>query len=244
MAGPPWFYYPFDHLNSEKLELSGVEANHILGARRIHPGDELVLSNGQGRVANCTLLEADKKSRSLILLVSLIAEIEPPQKQIILASALAKGDRLSNLLDMACQLGMTCFQPVHFERSVGKWSDNLAQRCERIVIEACKQSKQAWLPRINAICDYAEIPWGSKEGTVLTLLTDPYGRPMDAFQEEIAQADTLRIVVGPEGGLSDTELSHAQEEGGPKVRLASHILRVETAAVASIAALQAHVVYE
>ena len=226
MSGPPWFYYPFDHLDEEKLDLSGTEANHILGARRMHPGDELVLSNGKGRLAHCTLIEADKKARTLSLLISLIAEIEPPAKQIVLASALAKGDRLATLIDMACQLGMTRFQPVQFERSVGKWSDKLAQRCERIAIEACKQSKQAWLPRIEPLCDYRDLEWSRDEGRALTVLADPFGRPMDCYRAEIERAQTLCIVIGPEGGLTEAEFGHAQEQEAAKVRLASHILRI------------------
>ena len=46
MAGPPWFHYPFEDLDVELFELTGDEANHILGARRMRPGDELVLCNG------------------------------------------------------------------------------------------------------------------------------------------------------------------------------------------------------
>ena len=202
------------------------------------------ICNGKGRLAHCTLMEADKKGRTLSLLISLIAEIEPPAKQIVLASALAKGDRLATLIDMACQLGMTRFQPLQFERSVGKWSDKLAQRCERIAIEACKQSKQAWLPRIVQVCDYRDLDWSGDNGRALTVLADPFGRPMDCYRDEIEGAQTVSIVVGPEGGLTEAEFAHAQEQGADKVRLAAHILRIETAAVASIAALQGHTICE
>lgn len=243
MASPPWFYYPFEELDDATIEISGKEVNHVLGARRMHPGDELVLSNGSGKLAHCTLLEADKKSRSLRLYVSLVADVEPPEREIILASALPKGDRLSTMLDMSCQLGISRLQPLQFERSVSKWSDKLKGRCERVVIEACKQSKTARLPEIMPLREYSEYMRDIGVGRMQTLLADKFGRPIDAYRDEIDAAESLRLVVGPEGGLSGSELNLAREQGVGMVRLAASILRIETAAVAAVAAL-AQVVHE
>ncbi len=100
MASPPWFYYPFDEIDTATLELSGEEVTHIIGARRLRVGDELVLINGRGEMAHCALEETNKKLKSVKLRISLVAEVDPPDKEIILACALPKGDRLSTMLDM------------------------------------------------------------------------------------------------------------------------------------------------
>jgi len=237
MASPPWFYYPFKDIQASSLELSGNEVKHILGARRMHPGDEVVLMNGHGELAHCVLEEANKKARTLTLTVSLVAKLEPPKKQVVLASALPKGDRLSTMLDMACQLGMTHFQPLSFERSVSRWSDKLLQRCERILIEACKQSKTARVPEIKAVCDYTTAMSDERAGNRLSLLADPYGRPPSAYSSDIAGAQSLRIFIGPVGGVSEAEKQLAQQHKVAMLRLANSILRIETAAVAAVSVL-------
>ena len=109
MSAAPWFYYPFEQLQRAELELSGEEANHILGARRKRVGDALVLSNGRGRLAHCTLAFADRRARVLRLQVERLESIEQPARQLILAAALPKGDRLATMLDMCCQLEKSRF---------------------------------------------------------------------------------------------------------------------------------------
>ena len=238
MSGPPWFYYPFDDIDTATLELSGEEVTHIIGARRLRVGDELVLMNGRGKMAHCALEKADKKARRLSLRVSLIAEVQPAKSEFILASALPKGDRLPTMLDMACQLGMTQFQPLSFEYSVSKWNENLERRCERILIEASKQSKTAIIPRVNPICNFAKFIADQEHISDLMLLADQYGRPPAYYSSLIESANTACILIGPEGGLSPQEVALAQQQQLARLKLASAVLRIETAAVAAVAVLQ------
>jgi len=238
MISPPWFYYPFDAIEAMTIELSGEEVTHIIGARRLRVGDELVLMNGRGRLAHCTLEETNKKAKKVMLRVSLIAEIEAPPKEIILATALPKGDRLSSMLDMACQLGMTRFQPLQFEHSVSKWSDRLEQRCERILIEASKQSKSARVPGIAPICDFADFVAANEHANGVCLLADQFGRPAGSYATRFESTDSVCILVGPEGGLSSREMKLAQHHEIQMLRLATAVLRIETAAVAAVTAIQ------
>ena len=235
MASPPWFYYPFTDIEQSSIELNGDEVNHIVGARRLHPGDLLILMNGQGALAHCVLDEADKKARRVRLRVSLIAQIEPSSKQRILACAVPKGDHLSSMLDMACQLGMTHFQPLQFERSVSRWNAKLHRRCERIVLEAAKQSKRAWVPCINSLQTYSEF-LGAGNSDDLQMLADQFGHPMQSYRDAINKAGKLCLIVGPEGGLNEQEMKQAHQHKLALVRLAEPILRIETAAVAGLAA--------
>lgn len=238
MSGPPWFYYPFDEIDTATLELSGEEVTHIIGARRLRVGDELVLMNGRGKMAHCALEKADKKARKVSLRISLIAEVEPAKNEIILASALPKGDRLSTMLDMACQLGMTQFQPLSFEHSVSKWNEKLARRCERILIEASKQSRTAVIPGVNPICNYADFVADRESTPGLMLLADQCGRPPAYYASLIESTDTACILVGPEGGLSPQEHALAVLHRVARLKLACAVLRIETAATAGVAALQ------
>lgn len=236
-TNPAWFYYPFKEIETETLTLAGAEVNHIIGARRLHAGDQLVLMNGKGELAHCVLEEANKKSKTAKLRVSLIAQIQPPPAQIVLACALPKGDRLSTMLDMACQLGMSQFQPLEFEHGVSKWSDKLKARCERIVIEAAKQSKRAWVPQIHHSVAYTRWLEANDDAQSLSLLADQYGCPLQSYQSAIDSAKQIALIVGPEGGLSEQEMVLTKTHNIESLRLAEPILRIETAAVAGIAAI-------
>ncbi len=234
---PPWFYHPFDALKEDTVELTGKEANHIIGAQRLRLDDQLVLMNGRGSLAHGMLVAADKKRKIVRLRVSLVARVNPRTKPHTLATALPKGDRLSTMLDMACQIGITGFQPLEFERSVRKWSPQLKIRCERVLLESAKQSKQAWVPEVYDSMPYSEWLAEQDANNVLVLLANQFGSSLHAHQSAIQSATGIALVVGPEGGLSQREMELAKQRQLPSLRLADNILRVETAAVTGMSLL-------
>lgn len=236
-GSPPWFYFPFDGIEAESITLSGAEVNHILGARRLQEGDQLVLMNGRGELAHCMLQAADKRKKRVTLRVTLVAQVEPPIRSLSLACALPKGDRLSTLLDMASQIGITRFQPLTFERSVSRWSGKLKTRCTRIAIEAAKQSKRAWVPEIGDCLSYSQWLEADTRYSALTLLADQYGCALQSHQTAIESATHITLIVGPEGGLTEQELALAKSNNIASIRLAEPILRIETAAIAGLAAI-------
>lgn len=237
MSNPPWFYYPFQTLSSDSLEITGPEVKHITGAKRLRVGDEIVLMNGRGGLAHCVLESADPRGRRLNLQIGAVESIAPASTDIVIASALPKGDRLSTMLDMLTQLGMSHFQPVQFERSVSKWSSNLKARCERIVIEASKQSKCAWVPVIEQEIVYKSLLNERIDARHIVILADQSGRQLNCFSQTLKTAKQIRLLIGPEGGLSQRENVLSQGKNINIVKLAVPILRIETAAVAAISAL-------
>lgn len=242
LVSPPWFHHDFDSVNTESITLSGAEANHIIGARRLHVGEQLILSNGKGKLLHCVLEQADKREKIAILRVSLMAQVDPPAKTIVLASALAKGDRLSSMLDMATQIGITHFQPLEFERSASKWSEKLKVRSERIAIEAAKQSKRAWVPKIADCMPYVNWLEAQKDTQSTLFLADQHGLPLQSHQSTLESASNISLIVGPEGGLSEQELSLSQTHDIERIRLADAILRIETAVVAGLSAITANLI--
>lgn len=237
MASTPWFYHAFDQLDAANLTLEGAEVQHILGARRLNVEDQIVLMNGRGKLAECTIQEANKKAKSINLRVDGIQTFPAPQKSITLACAIPKGDRLSTMLDMACQLGMTHFQPLVFNFSVAKWNDKAHKRAERILLEAAKQSKRAWLPEIIVPESFAEFAMQPTEGTNLRLLADQYGKALQSYAAPLQSASNVTLIIGPEGGLAPREMNLIKDKRIDLVKLAEPILRIETAAIAGLSAL-------
>jgi len=143
----PTFYLEEGFSEESLITLSGKEAWHALGVRRLEVGDSIRLIDGKGNVALATVVQLEGRN-SACLKVAELTRISPHTPDIILATAIAKGDRQSTLLDMATQLGISAWQPLLCQRSVSKVGKNSFERWQRICLEACKQCGSAWLPKL------------------------------------------------------------------------------------------------
>lgn len=219
-----WFYH--EHIPSvgATAELDAAEARHALGARRLQVGESITLFDGQGTSAIAALQSADK--RHTIVEITERTTHEKPKRTITLASALPKGDRQAVMLSMAAQLGIARFIPLHCERSVAKVSKGFESRTQRIFIEACKQSRQPFVPVIDAAMTPKEL---SRADVGSILVADPAGAPITS---QSPSTSAITLVIGPEGGFAEHELRELQSPNAALVSLGESILRIETAAVA------------
>jgi len=218
------------------LTLTGDEARHAAASRRLRIGDTLWLFDGRGGVARATVLNIAAPARELDLREE--RRTEPaPQPSIHLACALPKGDRQGTLLDMAVQLGMTQFTPLECGRSVVKPGTGSAERWRRICLEACKQSRRTHLPVIHSSATPLEAVNRAINGGGAVWMAHPSAQaiPVASAVEQTVSAD-VTILVGPEGGFTEEEVAQASAGGARLIVLKSAILRIETAAVALIAA--------
>jgi 16S rRNA (uracil1498-N3)-methyltransferase len=230
------FYAEFLPQPGERLALKGDEANHAIGARRMRVGEMLALFDGRGTHARATLTALDPRRRELEMEIVERAEAPLPRPRLHLACALPKGDRQSVLLDMATQLGMQRFTPLECQRSVVKAGDNSAERWRRICLEACKQSRHLHLPRIDAPAAVEEVVAGATDAGDIALIAHPSGTRLSQALGT-GPVDGITVLVGPEGGFTDAEVAQAISGGARPVGLGDAILRIETAAVAILAAI-------
>lgn len=226
----PWFYYDAELQSGMSVTLADEEARHAAGSRRLEIGDALTVFDGRGTVAEGVVAEIGNRGREVLLTISGTRTVALPVLRVHLASALPKGDRLAVMLDMATQLGMNSFTPLDCERSVVKVGDNAERRWRRILIEACKQSRQPHLPEVRSAV--SPVLFAKQcEGEVW--IAHPDGdRP--ATLPPPAEG-SLTILIGPEGGFTDVEVEAVSACGARKVSLGTGILRTESAAVAMLA---------
>lgn len=222
LDGPP---------RSAAATLVGDEARHLVRVLRAKPGDEVVVFAGTGcewpaRVAGIT--------RDTVDLELGPARADPPvAAPLTLAVALPKGDRQKWLVEKLTELGIARLVPLATARGVAEATDAARDRLRRAVIEACKQCGRNTLLEITAPVTPRQLVAGVAPPTRLVLAA-PAGPPLIT-----ATADPVVGLVGPEGGFTPEELAVFAAAGAVPARLAPHVLRVETAAVALAAALQA-----
>ena len=166
-------------------------------------GSEIVVFDGLGTTAKAKIVDISERRARVALELTAYAHQSEGRVRVHQAAALPKGDRQAVMLDMVTQIGMTDFTPLLCERSVAKFSIRSAARWQKTCLEACKQSRRPWVPRLHQPKQLTEMfNTGGKAGRVVWL-ADPRGGYVTAVQK--VGADELILLVGPEGGFSPGE---------------------------------------
>lgn len=217
--------------------LAGPEGHHAATVRRLRPGEELVLADGAGTVADCVV--TGPAEGGLQLAVTEVRRLPPPDPRFVLVQALAKGDRGELAVELAVELGVDEVVPWAAARSVVRWDGARGQRSlERwrsTARAAAKQSRRAWLPAVASPASTREVAGliGAAAGALV--LHEVADVPLASVP--LPERGDLVLVVGPEGGLDEAEVAAFTAAGATAVRLGEPVLRTSTAGAAALAAL-------
>lgn len=223
-----------------QVTLRGEEARHALTVRRIRAGETIDLVDGRGtRVrGQVTTAQGD-----LTITVADVQVEEPPAVRLTLVQALAKGGRDEQAVETATEVGIDEIVPWQSERCVSVWAGKKAgrgrERWQAVALAATKQSRRAHLPQVaelvvgRALLErVAQIV--ADGGTVL-VLHEEADQPLRSVP--LPTQGEVAVVVGPEGGLSQREVSDLTDRGAVVVRLGPHVLRSATAGPVAVALL-------
>ena len=220
-----WFYDP--NVSSHTTEISKTELIHFKSLR-IVTGDQIGVTSGKGLGFVARVVDP---ARGDVQILEELPSTHPPK--VHLFQAIAKGDRDESALQACVELGISGATAFQAERSVSNWSskvDKQLARWDQIAISAIKQSQQLYLPSISYEPSAAKLrPVG------VGLVLDPTA---EQGISTVTAADQYSVVVGPEGGFSQSELLTLESNGFERVRLGRSVLRTSTAGVVAISALQ------
>ncbi|MDP6544044.1 MAG: RsmE family RNA methyltransferase [Phycisphaerae bacterium] len=225
-------------LSGDEISLHPGEAHHALHVLRLKCGDEVELFDGAGALATALIGHVDR--RNVVMRITARRTCPPPAPpDIALAFAAPKPNRLDWLVEKATELGAASLQRVIFDRSPpaaktesAAKSDKLLVRC----ISAAKQSGLNFLPELPTPVTLTEILTARDDSLKLLGDTGPDAVKLAEAIEGAPPPDTVRLLIGPEGGLTESERGESISSGFIPVRVARTTLRTETAAVALLAA--------
>jgi len=228
-------FYISSPLAPGPVTLDGPEARHLAAVCRFGPGDHVCLFNGDGREYPACVIGVAKGSVDLQ-----VESVAAPQRELPcrleVAAPLPKGDRAQFLIEKLTELGVATYRPLECRRSVVHPGDRKLEKLERYVIEASKQCGRNVLMRIEPPAPWGEYATATRPDE-RRWLAHPHGAA--ARRLEKADAKSIRVAVGPEGGFTDEEVALGLAHGWEAIDLGRRILRIETAALALAVLAQA-----
>jgi len=217
-------------------EITDDDARHLTQVLRVEAGQIFELSDNHA--IYLAEVEAARKSRVGFRILERLPD-PPPEIPVHLLVALFKFDRLELLLEKATELGVASVRFVRAERSdkgLDKAAEKRIERWRRIALEASQQSRRLRLPELYEPVRLKEALLTPASARFF-LDENRSGVPiLDAAQ---VSADSIALMVGPEGGWPEHERVEARQAGWTSVSLGQQILRSETAAIAALAIVNA-----
>jgi 16S rRNA (uracil1498-N3)-methyltransferase len=231
---------PVEALAVGERELTGAAARYIQRVHRQGTGDRLLLFDPLlGLEA-----EAEIVAASAVSVTCEIDQVRPSGYRaapICLLQALAKGAKPDSTIAEATALGVERIVFLESERVVVRMEPERAAarrvRWQRIAVEAARQCGRGNVPAIQGPLPLPDMLAQANEAWRLQL--SPHGSPLLAELAEWRVGQGVALLVGPEGGLSATEVSRAEAAGFRPASLGRTILRTELAGIAALGALVA-----
>lgn len=225
-----YFYVP---QAIEKNELPAEEAAHALRVLRLKPGDELFLMDGEGVFYEAYVTQTDKHCYYQI--EKALPQPKTWSAHIHLGIAPTKMmERIEWLAEKATEIGFDELSFLHCKFSERKTLR--ADRVEKIVISAAKQSRKSFLPQVHELTPFSQFIDESEEGhRYIAHCYDEIER-VDFFNElnQLTDDDPITILVGPEGDFSIDEVKLAMAKGYKSISLGKSRLRTETAGLYAV----------
>ncbi len=230
------FFINDDAIEGEMVEISGSDFNHISHSLRLKPGDEIVVSTGDGRDLLVEIAEFSEKWVKSKIVKSYKNQNEPSLK-ITLAQGIPKKDNMDLIVQKCTEIGVNQIIPLETERTIvklkGKKREKRRQRWQRISEEAAKQSQRGIIPAVEPVHNLKDIAKISDE---YDLILVPWEDEKTTTLEKawIKEAESVLIIIGPEGGFPEREIEFLKKLNAVPVTLGPRILRTETAGLVAL----------
>ena len=228
------FFVEPETVGEKEIVITNGDVNHIRNVLRMRPGEQIRISDGQGRDYLCEIRQIGAEAVTAGILETETVETELPAR-VILFQGLPKSDKMELIIQKCVELGVAKVVPVVTARTIVKLDpkkeERRRERWQAIAESAAKQSGRSIIPEVApvlrweealsqaAACDLPLIPYELEEGMRGTAMA----------MQELRPGITVAVMIGPEGGFEAKEIGEAVACGLRPVSLGRRILRTETA---------------
>ncbi len=233
----PRIYHPETIVDLNCIALSEDAAGHVGRVLRMQVGQEVLLFDGSGAEFPAVIEDVTKKNVMVKPSERIERNVESPL-DLHLGQVISRGDKMEFTIQKSVELGVNTITPLISERCGVKLDqqrfEKKLQQWQKIAIAACEQSGRNTIPEIRPIMSLEEWCQEAYDGLKLNL----HPRAKYTINTLPTPVTKVRLLIGPEGGLSSEEIAMTHQYHFEETLLGPRVLRTETAALTAITALQ------
>lgn len=233
----PRIYHPEPLAAGNQVALNEDAANHIGRVLRMQAGQQLDLFDGSNHLFRAEIVSADKK-RVQVTILNACEESRESPLDLHLGQVISRGEKMEFTIQKSIELGVNTITPLISERCGVKLdAERLEKKVlqwQKIAIAACEQCGRNRLPEIRPVMALAA--WCAEPDDGLKLNLHP--RASASINTLPLPVKRVRLLIGPEGGLSADEILMTAQHQFTDILLGPRVLRTETTALTAISALQ------
>lgn len=215
-------------------ELSGDEGHHAVSVMRLQIGEQIKIADNSGNWVSGGITEISKKS--LKIEVSDRGSARALLPELIVVQAVTKAERNKEMLELLTVAGADQIIPWQAERCISKWQSDSASKWLVAIKEAAKQSRRVKLPVLSNEVSTNQLVKLFNPDDQIIILHEAAHAGISTFQ---LRADTKRIfiIIGPEGGITENEITQLLSANGVILQLGENVLRSAHAGFAALSAV-------
>ena len=224
--------------DSNIIEVAGDEAHHAIKVLRIKLGEEILITDGAGNWVRSSVESINKKVFSAKVLERGYQEVKSPK--LVVVQGLPKSDRVKDAIEILVESGVDLIIPWQADRSISKWQKDSLTKWQSSVDAATKQSRRFRKPEIVEGLSLSQLLEIESEKSVILVMHESASTKLsDVVTTKFADLSEIIIVIGPEGGISESELELLQGAGAHIVGLGPEVFRSAHAGGAALSAVSA-----
>ena len=222
--------------------IGGTDARHIRTVLRMKPGDTLVVLDGAGNDFEAEIMSISSDEVRVSPVKRIQHNTDSPVK-ITLAQAMLKGKKMDTLARQITELGITRWVPFFSGRSIPvPTKSKLPARLERwrsIVMESLKQCQRSRLTEVDDIVSFDKVLELGSMSDVKLIFWEEETRTLHEVLDPVPdKCEKICVILGPEGGFSESEIEKAVSLGFQSVSLGPRVLKAETATISVCTLMQ------
>lgn len=234
----PKFFVKNEQIDNEKVVIVGLDINHIINVLRLKVGDNITICNEESMENYNAKIEYILDNKEIWCKIEERIELSHESKvQITLFQGLPKSDKMEYIIQKNVEIGIFDITPVEMKRCIVKLDEkakiNKVGRWQKISEVAAKQSGRDIVPKINDVINIKNICNLIKNYDIVLVAYEKENE--NTLKKELEKIDNkeqelkIGIIIGPEGGLEESEIELLKQSGTKVITLGKRILRTETA---------------
>jgi len=232
------FFVDKNQISGNKILIINDDVNHIKNVLRLSVGEKILICNQEeSKNYICEIACINKKDIECKIIEETTSQSESNIK-IDIFQGLPKADKMELIIQKGTELGVNSFTPVKFKRTVVKIDDKdeskKITRWQKIAEVSAKQSGRDIIPKIKNIENIKNICNLIKEYDIVLVAYECEEKNTLKYELQKLKQHNLKVavIIGPEGGIEETEIEMLKDAGAKIITLGKRILRTETVCLA------------